>query len=85
MGFIFLIPGDSSVILNTVTKIDNVFGSEPTRATTKPYFDDIFARNVSAIVGQSAVLNCRVKHVGDRTVSMRSYFSYFQHPYCASN
>lgn len=65
-----MIPGDSSVVLNTATKIDNVFGSAPTKATTKPYFDDIFARNVSAIVGQSAVLNCRVRHVGDRTVSI---------------
>ncbi|KAL1509845.1 hypothetical protein ABEB36_004522 [Hypothenemus hampei] len=35
----------------------------------KPYFDDIGPRNVTAVVGQSALLNCRVKHPGDRTVS----------------
>lgn len=35
----------------------------------KPYFDDVGPRNVTAVVGQSAVLNCRVKHPGDRTVS----------------
>ena len=35
----------------------------------KPYFDDISPKNVTAVVGQSALLNCRVKHPGDRTVS----------------
>uniref|UniRef100_A0AAR5QKC1 Ig-like domain-containing protein n=3 Tax=Dendroctonus ponderosae TaxID=77166 RepID=A0AAR5QKC1_DENPD len=35
----------------------------------KPYFDDIGSKNVTAVVGQSALLNCRVKHPGDRTVS----------------
>ena len=36
----------------------------------RPYFDDVSPRNVTAIVGQSAILNCRVKHLGDRTVSL---------------
>lgn len=36
----------------------------------RPYFDDISPRNVTAVVGQSAILHCRVKHVGDRTVSI---------------
>ncbi|XP_065222415.1 cell adhesion molecule DSCAM-like isoform X2 [Planococcus citri] len=40
-----------------------------TRMVQKPFFDDISPRNVTAIVGQPSVLNCRVKHVGDRTVS----------------
>ncbi|XP_074033466.1 zwei Ig domain protein zig-8 isoform X2 [Leptinotarsa decemlineata] len=35
----------------------------------RPYFDDIGPRNVTAVVGQSALLSCRVKHPGDRTVS----------------
>lgn len=42
------------------------------KATTgiqRPYFDDVGPRNVTAVVGQSALLNCRVKHPGDRTVS----------------
>lgn len=38
-------------------------------ATERPYFDDIGPRNVTAVVGQSTILNCRVKHPGDRTVS----------------
>ncbi|XP_045483719.1 transmembrane and immunoglobulin domain-containing protein 1-like [Harmonia axyridis] len=35
----------------------------------KPYFDDVGPRNITAVVGQSAILNCRVKHPGDRTIS----------------
>ncbi|XP_050294340.1 lachesin-like isoform X1 [Anthonomus grandis grandis] len=35
----------------------------------KPYFDDIGPKNISAVVGQSAMLTCRVKHPGHRTVS----------------
>lgn len=40
-------------------------GSRPER----PYFDDVSPRNVSAVVGQAAVLRCRAKHIGNRTVS----------------
>ncbi|XP_043467583.1 basement membrane-specific heparan sulfate proteoglycan core protein-like isoform X1 [Leptopilina heterotoma] len=43
--------------------------NKPTRAWDKPYFDDVSPRNVTAIVGQMAELNCHVKHPGDRTVS----------------
>lgn len=35
----------------------------------RPYFDDVGPRNVTAVVGQSALLQCRVKHPGERTVS----------------
>ncbi|XP_046400371.1 hemicentin-1-like isoform X2 [Ischnura elegans] len=41
----------------------------PMMGVERPYFDDVSPRNVTAIVGQSAILNCRVKHLGDRTVS----------------
>lgn len=45
--------------------------SKSTRTTHhRPYFDDVGPRNVTAVVGQSALLNCRVKHPGDRTVSI---------------
>ncbi|XP_031771625.1 zwei Ig domain protein zig-8-like isoform X3 [Apis florea] len=46
-----------------------VAGSKPTRLLNKPDFDDIGPRNVTAIVGQTAELNCFVKHPGDRVVS----------------
>lgn len=35
----------------------------------RPLFDDISAHNVTAVVGQTAILHCRVKHVSDRTVN----------------
>lgn len=40
----------------------------------RPYFDDVSPRNVTAIVGQSAVLHCRVKNLGQRTVSVDFLF-----------
>ncbi|XP_076643891.1 zwei Ig domain protein zig-8 isoform X1 [Halictus rubicundus] len=46
-----------------------VAGSKPTSPLNKPAFDDIAPRNVTAIVGQTAELNCYVKHLGDRVVS----------------
>lgn len=46
-----------------------VAGSKPTKPLNKPDFDDISPRNVTAIVEQTAELNCFVKHPGDRVVS----------------
>ncbi|XP_063979200.1 uncharacterized protein LOC135163575 isoform X3 [Diachasmimorpha longicaudata] len=44
-------------------------GSKPTKPWDKPYFDDITQKNITAIVGQKAVLSCHVKHPGNRTIS----------------
>lgn len=38
-------------------------------ADNKPYFDDVNPRNVTTVVDDTAVLKCRVKHKGNRTVS----------------
>jgi hypothetical protein len=35
----------------------------------RPYFDDVSPRNVTVVVGQPALLKCRVRHIGNRTVS----------------
>lgn len=35
----------------------------------KPFFDDIYAKNVTAVVDDTAILKCTVKHKGDKTVS----------------
>ncbi|XP_020283260.1 basement membrane-specific heparan sulfate proteoglycan core protein-like isoform X2 [Pseudomyrmex gracilis] len=43
--------------------------NKPLKSRDKPQFDDIAPRNVTAIVGQTAELNCYVKHPGDRVVS----------------
>ncbi|XP_026325923.1 protein sidekick-1-like isoform X2 [Hyposmocoma kahamanoa] len=51
--------------LGALPGVNNGDGGRPER----PYFDDVSPRNVSAVVGQSAVLRCRAKHIGNRTVS----------------
>lgn len=37
-----------------------------------PYFDVSASKNVTALVGKTATLNCRVRNLGDRTVSNES-------------
>lgn len=34
-----------------------------------PYFDETASKNVTALVGHTAYLNCRVRNLGNRTVS----------------
>jgi hypothetical protein len=34
-----------------------------------PYFDPLTQRNVTALVGKSAYLTCRVRNLGNKTVS----------------
>jgi hypothetical protein len=38
----------------------------------RPYFEIIGPRNITYIVGHNAQLHCRVRHIGDRTVSLFS-------------
>lgn len=56
------------VLFQGLGALPGVGGSGELR-TERPYFDDVSPRNVSAVVGQSAVLRCRAKHIGNRTVS----------------
>lgn len=43
-----------------------------------PYFDQTASKNVTALVGHTAYLNCRVRNLGNRTVSnIAIYHSYF--------
>ncbi|KAI5711370.1 hypothetical protein M8J76_005759 [Diaphorina citri] len=49
-----------------------------------PYFDTTASKNVTALVGKTAYLNCRVRNVGNRTVRFENgYFDYvcFQHDF----
>lgn len=34
-----------------------------------PYFDKMASKNVTALLGKTAHLNCRVKNLGNKTVS----------------
>jgi hypothetical protein len=37
-----------------------------------PYFEPSASRNVTALVGKTAYLNCRVRNLGNKTVSLMS-------------
>lgn len=39
----------------------------------EPYFDTMTPRNVTALVGKSAYLSCRVRNLGNKTVSALIY------------
>ncbi|OXA64533.1 hypothetical protein Fcan01_02427 [Folsomia candida] len=39
-------------------------------STGDPYFDSTVPRNVTALVGKTAYLGCRVKNLGNRTVQV---------------
>lgn len=41
----------------------------PTPATTGPYFDTSASVNVTGLVGKTVYLVCKVKNLGNRTVS----------------
>ena len=40
-----------------------------------PYIDKPASPNVTALLGKTAYLNCRVKNLGDKTVSITNYIS----------
>ncbi|XP_033610161.1 lachesin, partial [Cryptotermes secundus] len=41
----------------------------PSLGRNEPYFDTLTPRNVTALVGKSAYLSCRVRNLGNKTVS----------------
>lgn len=46
---------------------------------TGPYFDAHIPNNVTAIVGKSAFLRCKVRNLGNKTVSSLYFFVYKTH------
>lgn len=42
-----------------------------------PYFDKTASKNVTALVGHTAYLNCRVRNLGNRTVSNDNSYDMF--------
>ncbi|XP_066948300.1 lachesin-like [Macrobrachium rosenbergii] len=45
------------------------FVDDPNFDPEKPYFDYEQSANVTALLGKTAILNCRVKNIGNKTVS----------------
>lgn len=39
---------------------------------SQPYFDNSTKRDITVTIGQTAILHCRVRNLGDRAVSLRT-------------
>jgi len=47
---------------------------ERTTAEIDPYFDTTMPSNVTGLAGETVQLACRVKNIGNRTVSLKYLF-----------
>lgn len=56
----------NSLMNNAATK-----QSEAETARSGPNFDATASKNVTALLGKTAYLNCRVKNLGNKTVSIK--------------
>jgi hypothetical protein len=55
---------------NITTNAINQFHFYTNPKWYESYFDPLIPRNVTALVGKSAYLSCRVKNLGNKTVSI---------------
>ncbi|XP_050523171.1 protein sidekick-1-like isoform X2 [Daktulosphaira vitifoliae] len=61
---------NSNVLMDSSLPLQNVKPSSlKLEAAQRPYFVDNSSHNVTTVIGQSAILHCRVKHISDKTVS----------------
>lgn len=44
---------------------------------SEPYFDAMIQKNVTALVGKSAYLSCKVRNLGNKTVSKSFYHEHY--------
>ena len=52
----------------TSQKVSEATTSEDENNSAAPYFDLNHSGNVTAVLGKTALLNCRVKNIGNKTV-----------------
>lgn len=50
-----------------------VLGIKSDKPLDKPFFEEIYPRNVSTVVDDIAILKCVVRNKGDRTVSSKNF------------
>lgn len=65
-------PEDSMRLEYEEFRADNMLEAENAQALvihTGPYFDKVTLKNVTALVGKTTHLSCRIRNVGNRTVS----------------
>lgn len=68
---------DGDVIVDSVGSVDTIDpfvmgGGQP--LLDEPYFDESTPKNVTALAGKSAYLTCRVRNIGNKTVSLLYFF-----------
>ncbi|CAB3229220.1 unnamed protein product [Arctia plantaginis] len=71
------LPTNASATASPAGSVDNAIrpgvaldGPRPT-PRTGPYFDLMASKNVTALLGKTAYLNCRVKNLGNKTLNMQ--------------
>ncbi|XP_047989131.1 uncharacterized protein LOC125228563 isoform X1 [Leguminivora glycinivorella] len=68
-------PANASATAAPAGSADNAIrpGAADPRPTprTGPYFDQVASKNVTALLGKTAYLNCRVKNIGNKTLNMQ--------------
>ncbi|XP_052751575.1 tyrosine-protein phosphatase Lar-like isoform X3 [Galleria mellonella] len=71
-------PTNASATVAPAGSVDNAIrpGAAPADAPrptprTGPYFDLVASKNVTALLGKTAYLNCRVKNLGNKTLNMQ--------------
>ncbi|XP_073962094.1 neurotrimin-like isoform X1 [Choristoneura fumiferana] len=67
-------PANASATAPPAGSADNAIrGASDPRPTprTGPYFDPVASKNVTALLGKTAYLNCRVKNLGNKTINMQ--------------
>lgn len=60
---------------NTHTGAHNKNNLDVDEPRNGPYFDKMASKNVTALLGKTAYLTCRVKNLGNKTVSISLYLS----------
>lgn len=53
----------------------SILGIKSDKPLDKPFFEEIYPRNISTVVDDIAILKCVVRNKGDRTVSIKISFS----------
>jgi hypothetical protein len=61
----------------TIAGDDEDLGLPTATGLRGPYFEPSASRNVTALVGKTAYLNCRVRNLGNKTVSFMSLLTFW--------
>lgn len=62
-------PLDDYRVLDDISTTTSTLATYPHPKWLEPYFDPSTPRNVTALMGKSAYLSCRVRNLGNKTVS----------------